>query len=190
MKQEQLLKVERRLRGDITTVIKYIKACRKKEGSNLFPTSRVDWIKITGLTHNKKHSHFIKKKKNQQTHIIKESTGICHKRKQQSLSPPPQQIPGQLWGHMALLGHWKPLSCLTHGNSFMPTFPNHTSWLQGWETTFSYKSHRYIGLLCFLRKVMGNNVVISITFTLECRKKTTTYGEKELVESTATGNKQ
>lgn len=31
MKQGQRLKVDRRLRGDITAVVKYIKGCRKKE---------------------------------------------------------------------------------------------------------------------------------------------------------------
>lgn len=133
MKQGQLLKVDRRLRGNITAVIKYIKGCRKKEGSNLFSTSRVDRIKITGLSHNKKHSHFIKKKTTKTPNLlaVKHWTML---QEEAAVSLPHLQnsypTTGVAKAHLALLGHWKPLPCLTSGNSFMLTFPNCSSWLQ------------------------------------------------------------
>lgn len=63
MKPGQLLKVDRRLRGDVTAVIKYIKGWRKKEGSNLFSTSRVDSIKNNRLKSQQETLTFHKKKK-------------------------------------------------------------------------------------------------------------------------------
>lgn len=51
MKQGQPLQVSRKLSGDITVVIIYIKGCRKKEGGNLFSTSKEEKTKITGLSY-------------------------------------------------------------------------------------------------------------------------------------------
>lgn len=190
MKQGRLLKVDRRRRGDITAVIKYIKGCRKKEGSNLFSTSRLDRIKITALSHNKKHSPFTRKKK-----IIVSSKALDYATKgSSSLSPHLQKsYPDnseewlrQVW---LCLGTGSPFCASLLATLSCPLFQIAAAGFRMRNHKFS-RGHEHLSLLCFLRNVMSdNNAAISITLMPECRKRMIIYGKKEVLESTATRNK-
>lgn len=168
MKQGQRLQVDRKLRGDITAVIIYIKGCRKKKGSNLFSTSRVDKIKITGLSY-KKPLCFTRKKEDNNLLAVEHWT---LQQAEAVVSFPTFRTDTSseewLWHIWFCLGTER---CL-HA-SVLAVLPLLRIAAVGcrMRNPKSFHGPQYFSFLYFTEKSMADNGVISIVLILECRKR-------------------